>query len=66
MKIIIVEDEAIVAKEIEMLICTYAKERGEEITTQIYNRAIGFLKDYNFTADLVLFDIQMDVLKLFR
>lgn len=62
MKIIIVEDEAIVAKQIEMLISTYTKERCEDITVQIYNRVIGFLKDYNFTADLVLFDIQMDVM----
>lgn len=62
MKVIIVEDEEPVALLIEGLIGQYAKEHGENIAVQIYSRSIPFLEEYNFTADLVLFDIQMDAM----
>lgn len=62
MKVIIVEDELPVARQIEGLIGQYAKEHGEDIAVQIYSRSIPFLEEYNFTADLILFDIQMDAM----
>lgn len=62
MKIIIVEDEEPVALQIEGLIGRYAKERGAEIAVERYTHSIRFLQEYNFTADLILFDIQMDAM----
>ena len=58
-RIAVVEDEELFAKELIKYLDEYKKESGEEFDVKLYGDGDGIVSDYKAQFDIILMDIQM-------
>lgn len=59
-RIALVEDDAACRRQLEEYLERYAREAGEEFSTQAYSDGKDILRNYRLEYDIILMDIQME------
>ena len=59
-RVALVEDDPVCRRQMEEYLSRYAREAGEEFSTQSFSDGEDILRDYRAEYDIILMDIQME------
>ena len=59
-RIALVEDDLICCRQLEEYLTRYARETGEEFSTQVFSDGKDIIRNYRAEYDIILMDIQME------